>query len=363
MKPPGTLDPCHHCGACVSLCAWDDAEQKGLPANPLICRRCQICYRVCACLPDRGQALSPDNASDVFGAHLAVYSVSTTSTTDGTQDGGFVTKLGEYLLSSGFVDAVLVTGRDSDWTPRAFWAEDAAQMKRAAGSKYSVSPTLSSLQEGLERFDRVALVLLPCQSTAISRLRNVLPEWRRAILLVIGLFCTQCFSHDPFVAILEQNLGQPIKDVRRFDIRRGRLIAAVGDTTASWPISDFQHAVWPRCRVCTDLSAETADISVGASGSNTGSNTVVVRSPRARTIVDCGANARLWSLRDIEDPAALQRQCSRKRQRVAMLSREERRKLGPLDVRGNWKRREWRARLAGVETGSDLPASNHKEVE
>jgi coenzyme F420 hydrogenase subunit beta len=354
MKLSQTVDPCHHCGACLPLCIWDQAERMGQSGDPGLCRECRICYRICACLPDRGErstaeCLVGDEGRD-FGPYVDIHTVHTAAAAVGVQDGGFVTQLGEHLLHSGYADAVLVTGRDTDWRPYPFWAEDAIQIARAAGAKYTVSPTLAVLPEGLERFRRAALVLLPCQSTAVRRLLNIFPEWQSRISLVIGLFCTLSFAHQPFFTMLEQLSGCSANEVRRLDIRHGRLIADTVRGTADWPIRGFHSAVWPRCVVCQDLTAESADVSVGSIGSSSGSNTVIIRSQRAQHVISSGASAGLWSLADVDDLAALLSQSNRKRDKIEKIPEAERRLYGPLSVRGSWKRRTTKVAVDRVET-------------
>jgi coenzyme F420 hydrogenase subunit beta len=353
MKLDDTLDPCTHCGACLSYCVWDAAERAGQPAGPALCRECQVCYRICPRLPyDAGAlaaALFPAARDTPWGREVASFTARAAARPAAAQDGGLTTRLGEYLLVSGQVEAVLVTGRDADWRPAARWATTPAELYAAAGSKYATAPALAGLRQGLERFQRVAVVVLPCQAAALARLRQIDAGVEQRISLVIGLFCTESFFHGGpgagLTGLVEARLGRPLAGVERFDIKRGRLLvrAAGMDEPAEWRMKDVHEIVWPICLACRDLTAELADLSIGSIGSAEGANTLIVRSERGRAAIEAGAAAGLWSLSALENAASLEKQSERKRGNLAALPAEEQMLYGRQTVRGNWKRRQRRA--------------------
>jgi len=251
------------------------------------------------------------------------------------------TLLASYLLAEGRAEAVLVTGRDAAWRPLSYWATDAAGVQRAAGSKYSTTPALAAMGHGLERFGRVAVVALPCQSAALARLVQMKPELRERIALVIGLFCTESFAHAGLARLVEERLGRPLSEATRFDIKRGRLLVRASGVAepVEWRMKELHDLVWPICLACQDLPAEYADVSIGSIGSAEGANSVIVRSQRGQEVMDAGARAGLWKLAPLEQPDALAKQCERKRGNLERLSEEERALYGRASVRGNWKRR------------------------
>ena len=337
------VDPCTHCGACMSFCAWDQAEAAGRPAGPELCRPCQVCYRICPRLPyDAGalaRAISPDSGAAPWGQAIGAYTARAAERPAGVQDGGIVTLLAEHLLAAGQVQAVLVTGRGAEWRPRAYWATDAEGIVRAVGSKYSAAPALTILSDGLERSALLAVIALPCQAAALARFMALRPELRERIALVVGLFCTETFSHDELTGLVEERLGRPMADVERFDIKRGRFFARAGGEPTEWRIKELNDAVWPICLGCPDLTAELADVSIGSIGSAEGANSVIVRSERGCAAVDGGVAAGLWTLAPLENSEALQKQCERKRGAPSQLPADERSLTGRSSVRGNWKRR------------------------
>lgn len=349
MQLEAHLDPCTHCGACLSFCAWDRAEAEGRPAGPELCRPCQVCYRICPRLPHDAPALAhvlfPEAQETPWGLALATYSARAAEPPAGAQDAGVVTRLAQFLLAERRADAILVSGRDADWRPQSFWAVDAAGIERAAGSKYSTAPALASLAEGLERFGRVAVVTLPCQSAALARLAQTRADLRERVVLVVGLFCTESFFHGGaaggLTRLIEERVGRPLAEVERCDIQRGRLLVRMRGVpdVAEWRMKELHDIVWPICLSCQDLTAEFADVSIGSIGSGEGTNSLIVRSQRGQDIVEAGARAGLWTLAPLEQPEALQKQCERKRGNPERLSEDERVPLGRASVRGNWKRR------------------------
>ena len=38
LQPVAVADPCSHCGACLSFCAWDAADREQRPTGPELCR-------------------------------------------------------------------------------------------------------------------------------------------------------------------------------------------------------------------------------------------------------------------------------------------------------------------------------------
>lgn len=342
-------DPCQHCGACLSFCAWDLAEAQGRPAGPALCRDCQLCYHICPRLPfDRrelAETLFPGTQDSPWRYRLGSHTVHVADQSHGVQDGGVTTCLAQALLETGRVEAVLATGRDENWRPGAYWATTAEEVARASRSKYSTAPALAGLQAGLERYERIAVIALPCQAAALARFQQVRPALKEQIKLVIGLFCTETFYHGDqesgFVRLVEGRAGKPIREVERFDSTRGRLFAYAqnNEVLAQWRMKEVADVAWPICHSCVDLTAEYADLSIGSIGSGAGSNSLIIRSQRGQAVIDAGVAAGRWSLEPLQNPGILEKLASRKRGSLDRLSPAEQKALTRGSIRGNWKRR------------------------
>jgi len=347
-QPAAVADPCSHCGACLSFCAWDAAARDGRPTGPERCRDCQVCYRICPRLPFDRAKLAAGMFGDVqdgpWGRYLATHTVRTASPGPASQDGGLTNRLLQHLLEQRLVDAALVTARQADWGPQARWVSTPAEVAHASGSKYTTAPALAALADGLERFQAVVIVALPCQAAAIARLSQLRPGYREKIRLVIGLFCSETFyaGDGALWEFIRAGLGRPISEVDRFDIKRGRFSAQAGEARIEWRIKEVHKFAWPICTTCPDLTSEFADLSIGSAGSADGRNTVIVRSQRGQDLLAAGVNAGLWSLEPLENPEAVVKQAERKRTNVAQLPADDLQRLGRGSIRGNWKRQQRR---------------------
>jgi coenzyme F420-reducing hydrogenase beta subunit len=346
------MDPCTHCGACFSFCEWDSALAEGLHPGPEICRDCQTCYRICPRLPYDASALAasmfPSASQAAWGLSISAATGRACRPESGVQDGGLASLLARFLLRTGQVDAILVTGRDAEWRPLSYWATDEAGVQAAAGSKYSTAPALAVLEPGLDRFERVAVVALPCQSAALARFRRSKPRYGDKLAMVIGLFCSKTFVHGDhrtpgLAGFIRETMNRPLAEIERFDIRRGRFIARAGETPAEWRIKELADLAWPICAACADLSAEFADVSLGSVGSSEGRSSMIVRSDRAKALVEACVQAGLLEIEPLETPEALEKLCNSKRRSAEQLPEDQRKLLGRASIRGNWHRQRRRS--------------------
>ena len=70
-----------------------------------------------------------------------------------SQDGGIVSALLCYALDEGIIEGAVVAGTpDDDWRPVPTVVTSADEVIEAAGTKYSMSPTLSALKEATRQY-------------------------------------------------------------------------------------------------------------------------------------------------------------------------------------------------------------------
>ena len=73
--------------------------------------------------------------------------------TDVSQDGGIVSALLCYALDEGIIEGAVVAGTpDEDWRPIPTVVTSADEVIAAAGTKYSMSPTLSAVKEATRQY-------------------------------------------------------------------------------------------------------------------------------------------------------------------------------------------------------------------
>jgi len=82
--------------------------------------------------------------------------------------------------------------------------EPGIEIVKAAGTKYTPSPTLVGLKKAVkeEKLEKVAVVGTPCQIRGLSRLtdgpkKNI--RYKNSVYLKIGLFCMETFNYDSFI--------------------------------------------------------------------------------------------------------------------------------------------------------------------
>ena len=72
---------------------------------------------------------------------------------DVSQDGGIVSALLCYALDEGIIEGAVVAGTpDEDWRPIPTVVTSSDEVIAAAGTKYSMSPTLSALKEATRQY-------------------------------------------------------------------------------------------------------------------------------------------------------------------------------------------------------------------
>jgi coenzyme F420 hydrogenase subunit beta len=129
---------------------------------------------------------------------------------------------------------------------------------------------------------KVAIVGTPCQIIASRRMGLSTPRNAHlsdAIKLRIGLFCSGVFKYEDFFKnFIEKNLQVPLASVDKFDLKGEKFIIYLKHgPSKELPLSEIRPYIDLPCRICTNFSAEMADISIGYAGSPAGRSTVLIR--------------------------------------------------------------------------------------
>jgi coenzyme F420 hydrogenase subunit beta len=221
------------------------------------------------------------------------------------------------------------------------------EVESAAGSKYTASPALSIMATALERFSRLAFVGVPCQITALRNMQQTKDKRYDAlrVKILIGLFCAESFTYGVtnshgIAAFVEKELGLPLTAVTRFDIKKNNLLVYGPDRVESRPLAEVKDYAWPLCYSCRDLTAELADISVGAVGSKADENALLARSKLGLEIVEQAREAGILQLADLRNPGLIERIAKNKHDRRAAVTPDEERFLFKRSIRGNFKKNQ-----------------------
>ncbi|ABR56361.1 nitrite and sulphite reductase 4Fe-4S region [Methanococcus aeolicus Nankai-3] len=279
---------CAKCGTCVVVCPNNILEFEEVPKLTEECLRkgYGMCHDVCPRVSSGKYQISiRENFKEehYYGK----------GDIEG-QDGGVVSTFLKHLLENKKIDGAIVVG-DECWKPVSLIVQNPEDIEKSAKSKYAVS-TLEALREAGEMgIEKVAVVGLPCQIAGLRKLQYFpylakydgelgkngklakLPK----IEYLIGLLCTEKFEYDKLKEALAKN-DIKIEDVKKFDIKKGKLIIITEDEEYKIPLKDIEMNAG--CKMCRDFDAEMADVSVGCVGSPDGYSTVTIRTEKGEEI-------------------------------------------------------------------------------
>ena len=239
-----------------------------------------------------GRARDPARADELhFGPFRAMLRAQLVPPRAGAQWTGIATRLGERLLETGTVDAVLTMApHPSDrWRPVPVLVTEAAGMARCRGMRMGYAPLLALLEPARARgYRRLAVIGIPCQVYALRALETELGLER---LYVIGTPCSDNTTTErfhQFLALLEPDPATITYLEFRADYRV-ELRFADGSARVipflDLPISQLPPDFFPlTCRTCVDYTNVLADLTVGYMG-GAGQQWLLVRNARGEELL------------------------------------------------------------------------------
>lgn len=286
------------------------APQVGEAAFRSLCTDCGIsrtadnkrCGRACQFVrPDyaalekqvHGRARDANRPDEVFfGPFRRMLRASLISARPGAQWTGITTRIGERLLETGAVDAVLTMAPDPKdrWRPVPVLVTRADGMANCRGMRMGYAPLLALLQPAIERgYRRLAVIGIPCQVYALRALETELGFER---LYVIGTPCSDNTTTENFHQFLALLADDPdtisYLEFRadyhvelRFTDGRVKEIPFL-----QLPISKLPADFFPlTCRTCVDYTNVLSDVTVGYMGGQ-GEQWLTVRNERGEELLD-----------------------------------------------------------------------------
>jgi len=285
---------CTGCGTCKSVCPTSAIDMRISSDKsiyePLIneskCIKCKICYNVC---PGHSinffemnqefflqQPSEPwiGNFLGCYLGHSNVRQIRYNSTS-----GGIVTQLLVYLLENDLIDGALVTrmNNNNPLKPEPFIARTKREIIKSATSKYCPVPVNIGLKQLLIDEGKFAVVGLPCHIHGIRKAEKIFNDLKNKIYLHIGLFCSHMVNLNGTKFILKKNRINISKIKSLYYRGRGwpgsmtinmkdgskKIIPYVKKWNSYWPVFSSYFFTPMRCMMCSDITAEMADISVG----------------------------------------------------------------------------------------------------
>jgi coenzyme F420 hydrogenase subunit beta len=239
-----------------------------------------------------GRARDPRRPDELhFGPFLEMLRARRREVPEGAQWTGIATRIGERLLETGAVDAVLATASapDDRWRPVPVIVTRPEDMAACRGMKMGFSPLLGLLDEAVAAGHRkLAVIGIPCQVHALRALEE---ELGLEALYVVGTPCSDNTTTEHFHRFLELLTPRPDEvtylefctDYRvelRFRDGEVRRIPFL-----QLPISQLPDDFFPlTCRTCVDYANALADVTVGYMGGD-GDQWLLVRNRRGRFLM------------------------------------------------------------------------------
>ncbi|HMF32341.1 MAG TPA: Coenzyme F420 hydrogenase/dehydrogenase, beta subunit C-terminal domain, partial [Candidatus Lokiarchaeia archaeon] len=135
----------------------------------------------------------------------------------------------------------------------------------------------------------LAFVGTPCNVTAVSKMltspQGMLRYFMRANIFKIGIFCMDSFSPEALYSFFERE-GISLDQVEHMNITKGKFYIHYNGEEKAYPIKLLDKYKASSCNFCLDFTSEDSDISVGSTGSDPGTNTVLIRSELGRDIFE-----------------------------------------------------------------------------
>jgi coenzyme F420 hydrogenase subunit beta len=289
---------CAGCGACVSLCPYFKTH-KGKTAAMFQCtRESGRCNAYC---PKTGVDLDRLSAAvfngtyagDALGSYKSVYvSEKGSRAGDGNvQNGGTVSALMEYALKAGAIDSAILTKRKGAVSIPEI-VTDHEKVFSYASSKYSTSPVVAGFNKAASSgYSKIGFVGTPCAVTAMAKIRSnptELADFSDKTGIVVGLFCTWALDTRSVENMLKDKLN--LDSLNRVDIPPPPAeVMSFSDSRRDvvLPLGEVRQSIPPACAYCHDMTAEFADISVGALEIDGGKNrnVLIVRTDRGEKLV------------------------------------------------------------------------------
>jgi len=161
----------------------------------------------------------------------------------------------------------------------------------------------SAMKQG---YKNLGIVGTPCQMTALAQLGcNPLDreDFVDSTGITLGLFCTWAIDTSTFTEFLKAR-DIDIDTIRTMDIPpppAETFILTLKDSVVEFPLDEIRELVPKGCTICPDMTAEWADLSVGALEGKNSWNTLIIRTEKGETLVDDAVSQGFLKLAEVPE--------------------------------------------------------------
>ena len=368
---------CVGCSACVVACPHHVIEMQNFDPvmtdpelGPYDCvhgeKSCSLCAMACLRLEPAYEAMENllfgrrrKHPSEPWGMHREMWlaRASDPGVLPKGQDGGVVTALLSWMLSTGEVEGACVSkpSEEHPWLDEPHLATTAEELVASAGSRYTYCSTPLALKIAAEKkIKSVAIVGVSCESTAIREMGvEGIKKWSRMVKFVAGLMCNETFQYEPFInEVVAGRYGIALERIRKINVKGEVYVTLDDGSDVVIPLDECKPFANEWCHHCPDFAAEHADISFGGLGM-AGWTMCVIRTEHGADVWRRALEAGVLEIREAtEEPKALKV--------LDALAKKQRRRVGPMEphAAGRWASREVLQRvrseyLASEQEGTD----------
>lgn len=206
------------------------------------------------------------------------------------QNGGTVSALMTYALENGAIDAAVLTDQKK-MIPQVRLVTEADEILSCASSKYMASPNVSMFNKGWKQgYKKIGIVGTPCHMTAVAKIRCNLMDttsFEDPTGLTVGLFCTWALDTKDLMSYLSSKIE--ISTICKMDIppppANVLVLQKKDGSEVKLPLDEIRPFIPESCSLCPDMTAEWADISVGAFEGYKEMNVIIIRTKRGDDLV------------------------------------------------------------------------------
>jgi coenzyme F420 hydrogenase subunit beta len=306
---------CVGCSTCVVVCPFNCLEYAG--EEPSLVKECKICG-ICAQACPRYDWSWSNAENFVFGRErkqdedfgvyrkLVLAQAKDNNILRVCQDGGVVTALLVFALENGLIDGAVVSGlsQEKPFHPVPKLALTREDVLKSAGTKYSYSPNIQALAEGVkQKKSSLAFVGTPCQIHAVRKMQMAgLKRYTAPIRFSIGLMCSECFYYDDLMQKhIQEKLGINLNGIRKMNIK-GKMLVTTEKGVQAIPLPEIKQYARRSCKFCDDFSSELADISTGGLGLDKWTFTII-RTEKGEELFSKAEKAGILNVKAAEEEA------------------------------------------------------------